>query len=93
MAVKTWTSPCHPDEGAAGLEQGLRLHCGPRVRDEAESGRIADRPQFRQVIEEECKATAPFQVILVWKFSRFLSLKARQARLTASREDAEAQLE
>ncbi len=39
--------------------------------DEAESGRIADRPQFRKMIEEGGKATAPFQVILVWKFSRF----------------------
>ena len=39
--------------------------------DEAESGRIADRPQFRQMIEEGGKVTAPFQVILVWKFSRF----------------------
>ena len=39
--------------------------------DEAESGRIADRPQFRNMINEGGKATAPFQVILVWKFSRF----------------------
>ncbi len=39
--------------------------------DEAESGRIADRPQFRKMIDEGSKATAPFQVILVWKFSRF----------------------
>ena len=39
--------------------------------DEAESGRIADRPQFRNMIDESGKATAPFQVILVWKFSRF----------------------
>ena len=39
--------------------------------DEAESGRIADRPQFRKMIEDGGKATAPFQVILVWKFSRF----------------------
>ena len=38
---------------------------------EAESGRIADRPQFRAMIDEGGKATAPFQVILVWKFSRF----------------------
>ena len=37
--------------------------------DEAESGRIADRPQFRNMIDEGGKATAPFQVILVWKFS------------------------
>ena len=28
--------------------------------DEAESGRIADRPQFRKVIEEESQANAPF---------------------------------
>ena len=39
--------------------------------DEAESGRIADRPQFREMIEEGGKPMAPFQVILVWKFSRF----------------------
>ena len=39
--------------------------------DEAESGRIADRPQFRNMIDEGGNATAPFQVILVWKFSRF----------------------
>ena len=45
-------------------------HCGGYV-DEAESGRIADRPQFRNMIDESGKATAPFQVILVWKFSRF----------------------
>ncbi|MYC37605.1 MAG: recombinase family protein [Chloroflexi bacterium] len=39
--------------------------------DEAESGRIADRPQFREMIDEGSKPKAPFQVILVWKFSRF----------------------
>ena len=39
--------------------------------DEAESGRIADRPWFRAMIDEGGKATAPFQVILVQKFSRF----------------------
>ena len=39
--------------------------------DEAESGRVADRPQFRKMIEEGGKAKAPFDVILVWKFSRF----------------------
>ncbi len=39
--------------------------------DEAESGRVADRPQFREMIEEGSKPKAPFQVILVWKFSRF----------------------
>jgi len=39
--------------------------------DEAESGRVADRPQFRRMIDEGSKPKAPFQVILVWKFSRF----------------------
>ena len=39
--------------------------------DEAESGRVANRPQFREMIEEGSKPKAPFEVILVWKFSRF----------------------
>ena len=39
--------------------------------DEAESGRVADRPQFREMIEEGSKPKAPFEVILVWKLSRF----------------------
>ena len=39
--------------------------------DEAESGRIADRPQFRKMIDEATKPQAPFREILVWKFSRF----------------------
>ena len=39
--------------------------------DEAESGRVADRPQFREMIEAGSQPKAPFEVILVWKFSRF----------------------
>ena len=39
--------------------------------DEAESGRIADRPEFRKMIDEAAKTKAPFKEILVWKFSRF----------------------
>ena len=39
--------------------------------DEAESGRVADRPQFRKMIEEGSQPNSPFRVILVWKFSRF----------------------
>ena len=39
--------------------------------DEAESGRIADRPQFRKMLDEAAKPEAPFKEILVWKFSRF----------------------
>ena len=39
--------------------------------DEAESGRIADRPQFSRMLDEASKPEAPFREILVWKFSRF----------------------
>ena len=39
--------------------------------DEAESGRIADRPEFRKMIDAATKTDAPFREILVWKFSRF----------------------
>ena len=39
--------------------------------DEAESGRIADRPQFRRMLDEASLSDSPFQEILVWKFSRF----------------------
>ena len=39
--------------------------------DAAALGRVADRPQFRKMIEEGGHLNAPFQVILVWKFSSF----------------------
>ena len=39
--------------------------------DEAESGRVADRPEFRKMIDAASKPDAPFREILVWKFSRF----------------------
>ncbi len=39
--------------------------------DEAESGRIADRPQFRRMLDDAATPNPPFQEILVWKFSRF----------------------
>ena len=39
--------------------------------DEAESGRIANRPQFRKMIDAATGPKAPFKEILVWKFSRF----------------------
>ncbi len=39
--------------------------------DEAESGRVADRPQFQKMLDEAEKPEAPFKEILVWKFSRF----------------------
>ena len=39
--------------------------------DEAESGRVADRPQFRRMLDDAGRPEAPFLEILVWKFSRF----------------------
>ncbi len=39
--------------------------------DEAESGRTADRPQFQQMVAEARRPARPFQLILVWKYSRF----------------------
>ena len=39
--------------------------------DEAESGRDADRPQFRQMLDAASADDAPFEEILVWKFTRF----------------------
>ena len=35
--------------------------------DEAESGRIADRPQFRKMIDEGSKPEAPFREIFIQK--------------------------
>ena len=35
--------------------------------DEAESGRIAYRPQFRKMLDEASRASAPFREILVWQ--------------------------
>ena len=39
--------------------------------DEAESGRVDDRPQFRKMLDEASETGSPFEEILVWKFSRF----------------------
>ena len=39
--------------------------------DEAESGRVADRPQFQEMLDEAKSPQAPFREVLVWKFSRF----------------------
>ena len=33
--------------------------------DAAESGRVAERPQFREMIEEGSKPNAPFEIILI----------------------------
>ena len=49
--------------------------------DEAESGRIADRPQFRKMLDEATKPQAPFREILVWKFSQIHPQAGARRRL------------
>lgn len=39
--------------------------------DEAESGKTTDRPKFREMIAQARRSVKPFDVILVWKYSRF----------------------
>jgi len=39
--------------------------------DEAESGKTTDRPAFRDMVSQARRATKPFELILVWKYSRF----------------------
>ncbi len=39
--------------------------------DEAESGRVTNRPDFKRMIDEAKRSNTPFKAILVWKFSRF----------------------
>ena len=46
-------------------------HVAREYVDEAESGRIADRPEFGKMIDEASRPNSPFKEILVWKFSRF----------------------
>jgi site-specific DNA recombinase len=39
--------------------------------DEAESGRTSQRPAFREMIAAARRPNRPFDIILVWKYSRF----------------------
>jgi len=39
--------------------------------DEAESGKTSDRPEFREMIALARRSEKPFDIILVWKYSRF----------------------
>ena len=49
--------------------------------DEAESGRVANRPQFQKMLDEAEKPRPPFKEILVWKFSRFTRKREHAVRL------------
>ena len=55
------------------------LYAGEVVRefvDEAESGRTADRPAFKEMIALAKTKQPPFEVILVWKLNRFARSRA-----------------
>ena len=39
--------------------------------EEAESGRTVDRPEFQRMIADARRGSRPFEIILVWKYSRF----------------------
>ena len=54
--------------------------CAREYVDEAENGLVADRPQFRKMIEEGSKPKAPFDVILVWKFSHLTRKRSTPSR-------------
>ena len=55
----------------AGVAEANGYSVAREYVDEAESGRVADRPEFRKMIEEGSQPNSPFREILVWKFSRF----------------------
>ena len=52
--------------------------------DEAERGRIADRPQFRKILDEASRPNEPLHEILVWKFSRFTRRREHAVRKNAT---------
>ena len=70
---KAGRGPLHrrPNEALRDYAKSNGYSVAREYVDEAESGRVADRPQFREMIEEGSQPKAPFEVILVWKFSRF----------------------
>ena len=70
--ARTWTSPSPHSCGALrDYAQKNGYIVAREYVDEAESGRIADRPEFHKMIDAAAKPEAPFKEILVWKFSRF----------------------
>ena len=66
------------DLSIASQLRALRAHAAKHdlrvVRefvDEVASGRTTDRPQFQRMISEARRQGSPFELILVWKYSRF----------------------
>ena len=63
---RTWTLSVSAQLGA--LKDFVKANGYSVAREYADE---ADRPQFREMIKEGSQPKAPFEVILVWKFSRF----------------------
>ena len=60
-AARTWTSPWPPSLGRSGDYADKNGYSVAREYvDEAESGRVANRPQFRRMLDEAAKPEAPF---------------------------------
>ena len=58
----------------AAAERFVEANGGKIVRtyqDEAQSGKTAQRPSFQRMIHDATDDSHPFDVILVWKHSRF----------------------
>ena len=58
-------------QGTSGVCREERLLLGKEYVDEAESGRSVDRPGFKAMITAAGQQSVPFNVIQVWKLSRF----------------------
>ena len=68
--AKTWTCRWQPSYGRSGtMHRSTATWSGASYVDEAKSGRIADRPEFRKMIDETAKPNAPFQEILTPRLS------------------------
>ena len=69
--ARTWTTPWPHSFRALRdyAEKNGYIVVGEYI-DEAESGRVADRPEFRKMLDQAAKPKAPFKEILVWKFFR-----------------------
>ena len=72
---RTWTCRCPPSFGPSETTpRPTATSVARQYVDEAESGRVADRPQFREMIEEGSQPKAPFRGhprLEVLQFSRF----------------------
>ena len=66
---RTWTCPCPHRSGRSRTTPGPTAtpwHVSTSTRPRA--ARVADRPQFREMIEEGSQPSSPFEVIFTLRF-------------------------